>query len=141
MQLHLAEIATKVSPGAHAILILDQAGWHDAKDLKVPSNISLLPLPPRSPELNSQENIWQSSCGRTGCPTASSNPSMTLSTTAATPGTQRRESPAGLAVTAFTSMRLRGGSPASMLCPNPIPMPGIAGIARCTIILLHESRS
>ena len=31
MQLHLAEIATKVSPGAHAILILDQAGWHGAK--------------------------------------------------------------------------------------------------------------
>ena len=45
--------------GAHAILILDQAGWHGAKDLKVPTNISLLPLPPRSPELNPQENIWQ----------------------------------------------------------------------------------
>ena len=59
MQLHLDEIATKVTPGALAILILDQAGWHGAKDLKVPRNISLLPLPPRSPELNSQENIWQ----------------------------------------------------------------------------------
>jgi DDE superfamily endonuclease len=59
MQLHLDEIATKVTPGAHAILVLDQAGWHGAKDLKVPSNISLLPLPPRAPELNSQENIWQ----------------------------------------------------------------------------------
>ena len=59
MQLHLNEIATKVSPGAHAIIILDQAGWHGAKELKVPHNISLMPLPPRSPELNSQENIWQ----------------------------------------------------------------------------------
>jgi hypothetical protein len=59
MQLHLNEIATKVTPGAHAILILDQAGWHGAKDLKAPGNISLLPLPPRSPELNPQENIWQ----------------------------------------------------------------------------------
>ena len=59
MQLHLDEIASKVSPGAHAILILDQAGWHGAKDLDVPSNISLLPLPPRAPELNGQENIWQ----------------------------------------------------------------------------------
>jgi transposase len=59
MQLHLNEIATKVTPGALAILILDQAGWHGAKDLKVPRNISLLPLPPRSPELNPQENIWQ----------------------------------------------------------------------------------
>jgi hypothetical protein len=44
---------------AHAILILDQAGWHGAKDLQVPSNISLLPLPPRTPELNGQENTWQ----------------------------------------------------------------------------------
>jgi hypothetical protein len=59
MQLHLNEIATKVTPGAHAILILDQAGWHGAKGLKAPANISLLPLPPRSPELNPQENIWQ----------------------------------------------------------------------------------
>ena len=60
MQLHLDEIATKVTPGAqHAILLLDQAGWHGAKALKVPSNISLMPLPPRAPELNGQENIWQ----------------------------------------------------------------------------------
>ena len=59
MQLHLDEIATKVTPGAHAILLLDQAGWHVAKALKVPSNISLLPLPPRSPELNPVENVWQ----------------------------------------------------------------------------------
>ena len=59
MQLHLDEIATKVAPGAHAILLLDQAGWHGAKALVVPSNVSLLPLPPRAPELNGQENIWQ----------------------------------------------------------------------------------
>ena len=59
MQLHLDEIATKVAPGAHAVLMLDQAGWHGAKELRIPTNISLLPLPPRSPELNSQENIWQ----------------------------------------------------------------------------------
>jgi putative transposase len=59
MQLHLDEISTKVSPGAHAILILDQAGWHGSKTLRVPNNISLLPQPPWSPELNSQENIWQ----------------------------------------------------------------------------------
>ena len=59
MQLHLDEIATKVTPGAHAVLILDQAGWHGAKDLKAPQSISLLPLPPRAPELNPQANIWQ----------------------------------------------------------------------------------
>ena len=59
MQLHLDEIATKITPGAHAILLLDQAGWHGAKALKVPNNLSLLQLPPRAPELNGQENIWQ----------------------------------------------------------------------------------
>jgi hypothetical protein len=59
MQLHLDEIATRVAPGAHAILLLDQAGWHGAKALVIPSNVSLVPLPPRVPELNGQENIWQ----------------------------------------------------------------------------------
>src|SRR6478736_1981309 len=49
----------KITPGAHAILLLDQAGWHGAKALQVPNNISLLQLPPRAPELNGQENIWQ----------------------------------------------------------------------------------
>ena len=36
MQLHLDEIATKVTPGAHAVLILDQAGWHGAKTSRLP---------------------------------------------------------------------------------------------------------
>src|SRR5262249_8472289 len=45
MQLHLDEIATKVALGAHAIILLDQAGWHGAKALVVPNNISLMPLP------------------------------------------------------------------------------------------------
>jgi hypothetical protein len=42
MQLHLDEIATRVAPGAHAILLLDQAGWHGAKALVIPSNVSLV---------------------------------------------------------------------------------------------------
>src|SRR5262249_14593862 len=62
MQLHRDEIATKVAPGAHAILLLDQARWHGAKALVVPSNVSLVPLPRRAPELNGQENIWQTVC-------------------------------------------------------------------------------
>src|SRR5262249_34988808 len=45
MQLHLDEIATKIPPGAHAILLLDQAGWHGAKALQVPNNISLFTAP------------------------------------------------------------------------------------------------
>ncbi len=59
MQAHLAEISAMVEPGAHAALILDQAGWHMSTKLAVPDNITLLPLPPRSPELNPVENIWQ----------------------------------------------------------------------------------
>jgi transposase len=47
------------APGAHAILLLDQAGWHVSKRLSIPDNITLLPLPPKSPELNPVENIWQ----------------------------------------------------------------------------------
>ncbi len=49
MQFHLDEIAAKVIADAHAVLVLDQAGWHGAKDLKIPANLSLMPLPPRAP--------------------------------------------------------------------------------------------
>ncbi len=59
MNLHLAEIAAAVAPGAHAALILDQAGWHVSDKLIVPLNITLVPLPPKCPELNPIENIWQ----------------------------------------------------------------------------------
>lgn len=59
MQWHLDEIATQVAPGAHALVMLDQAGWHTSGKLDVPGNMTLLPLPPRSPELNPVENVWQ----------------------------------------------------------------------------------
>lgn len=59
MQWHLDEISAQVSPGAHAVLLLDQAGWHTTSKLAIPDNITLLPLPPRAPELNPVENIWQ----------------------------------------------------------------------------------
>jgi transposase len=59
MALHLDEIALAVAPGAHAIVLLDQAGWHLSKKLSVPGNLTLLPLPPKCPELNPTENVWQ----------------------------------------------------------------------------------
>ena len=59
MTLHLEEIARAVAPGAHAVLLLDQAGWHLSAKLLVPDNITILPLPSKSPELNPTENIWQ----------------------------------------------------------------------------------
>ena len=59
MNAHLAEISRTVTPGAHAVLVLDGAGWHGGKALCVPDNISLVTLPPYSPELNPVENVWQ----------------------------------------------------------------------------------
>jgi transposase len=59
MALHLAEISQTVTPGAHAVLLLDQAGWHLSDKLVIPANITLMPMPPKSPELNPVENIWQ----------------------------------------------------------------------------------
>ena len=50
MSEHLKEISQAVAPGAHAVLLLDRAGWHVSSKLQVPSNITLLPLPARAPE-------------------------------------------------------------------------------------------
>lgn len=58
MNAHLVEISQTVAEGAHALLVLDGAGWHGAKALCVPDNITLLPLPPYAPELNPIENVW-----------------------------------------------------------------------------------
>ena len=57
--LHLAEIGRHVAPGAHGVVVLDGAGWHAAGDLAVPENLTLLPLPSYSPELNPVENVWE----------------------------------------------------------------------------------
>src|SRR3954447_26432555 len=43
---------------AHAVVILDRASWHNSHGLVVPSNITLLALPPYSPELNPVERVW-----------------------------------------------------------------------------------
>lgn len=59
MTLHLAEISAAVAPGAQAVLLLDQAGWHGSHALIVPDNITLMPLPAKCPELNPVENVWQ----------------------------------------------------------------------------------
>ena len=57
--MHLAEIGRRVAPGAHAALIIDGAGYHVAARLAVPSNITLVRLPPYAPELNPMENVWE----------------------------------------------------------------------------------
>ena len=59
MQMHLVEISRQVARKAHAVLLMDRAGWHTTGKLKVPKNITIILLPSRSPELNPVENIWQ----------------------------------------------------------------------------------
>ncbi len=59
MNLNLAEIARAAAPRAHAVLLVDQAGWHLSAALIVPANITIIALPPKCPEPNPVENIWQ----------------------------------------------------------------------------------
>ena len=59
MQVHLDQISENVEDGSHAIIMMDRASWHTTESLNIPGNISLLPLPPYSPELNPVEQIWQ----------------------------------------------------------------------------------
>ena len=58
MNAHLRFISAQVKPGCHVVLVLDQAGWHVSKALRVPDNVTLLHLPPYSPELNPTERLW-----------------------------------------------------------------------------------
>ena len=62
MNHHLNEISSQVTADAYALVILDGASWHRSQGLVVPGNITLLPLPPYSPELNPVEPIWHYRC-------------------------------------------------------------------------------
>lgn len=59
MHLHLQHISAAVPADKHAVIVLDRAGWHMTDKLGKFNNITLLPLPPASPELNPQEQVWQ----------------------------------------------------------------------------------
>ena len=59
MNIHLGLVSQHLAVNSHALLIMDQAGWHSsAKDLKISTNITILDLPPYSPELNPVERLW-----------------------------------------------------------------------------------
>jgi transposase len=58
MNVFLQMLSTELQPRDHAVLIMDQAGWHKANALQVPDNITILYLPPYSPELNPIERLW-----------------------------------------------------------------------------------
>ena len=60
MQLHLNEISSNIAKGAHAVVLLDRAGWHITSKLDMPENITPIFLPSRAPELNPVEKrVWQ----------------------------------------------------------------------------------
>jgi transposase len=59
MQLHLDEISRQVAEGAHAVLVLDRAGWHTTAKLDIPANVAPILPPSRAPELNPVENVWR----------------------------------------------------------------------------------
>jgi len=58
MNIFLSQVAEDFSD-YFILMLADQAGWHVSQDLKVPENIRLIKLPPRSPELNPAEHIWE----------------------------------------------------------------------------------
>ena len=58
MQAMLDEVSQAVSPGAHAVVLMDRAGWHIAHELEIPGNLTALFLPAYSPELNAIERLW-----------------------------------------------------------------------------------
>ncbi len=59
MQIHLDQISEHVQENYHAILLMDRASWHTTEALNIPENITLMSLPPYSPELNPMEQVWQ----------------------------------------------------------------------------------
>lgn len=105
MNEHLQAISAEVAPGAHAVVILDQVGWHVSARLNIPENITLIPLPPRSPELNPplgecihspvgqrMENTWQF-MRENWLSNRISKPMTTSLTIAATSGTGSQSNP------------------------------------------------
>jgi DDE superfamily endonuclease len=58
MQVFLDRFSETIAQDEHAVMMLDQAGWHGSNGLAVPANVTLVPLPSYSPELNPAERVW-----------------------------------------------------------------------------------
>ena len=58
INIYLQQFSRELAPDVHAVLIWDQVGFHKSKELKVPQNVTVIPLPSYSPELNPVENLW-----------------------------------------------------------------------------------
>jgi transposase len=59
MNAHLRFIGEAAGPDEQIVLVLDGAGWHWSKELIVPANVTLLHLPPYSPEISPPERLWR----------------------------------------------------------------------------------
>jgi transposase len=57
MSLHIDEIFRSIPEGRHALILMDGAGWHQESHNR--HNVSILRIPPYSPELNPCEQVWQ----------------------------------------------------------------------------------
>lgn len=57
MQLFMDEIAARY-PHENIVMVMNGAGWHKSKAMKLAENMRILFLPPYSPELNPQEHVW-----------------------------------------------------------------------------------
>jgi transposase len=58
MNIFLHGFSSRLADDEHVVMVLDQAGWHRANGLRIPGNVTLVPLPPYSPELNPVERLW-----------------------------------------------------------------------------------
>jgi len=58
MNVFLQEFSRSLAADVHAVLVWDGAGFHRSGKLRVPDNVSLIELPPYSPQLNPIENLW-----------------------------------------------------------------------------------
>lgn len=52
------QFTAEVCEDIHVLMLWDKAGFHMANKVKIPANITIVPLPPYSPELNPVENLW-----------------------------------------------------------------------------------
>jgi transposase len=58
VQVFLDQLSATIPPGIHVVLVWDGAGYHRAKALRVPANLTVVGLPPYAPELNPVERLW-----------------------------------------------------------------------------------
>jgi hypothetical protein len=58
MQAMLDELGQAVAPNTHGVVLMDRAGWHIARELDIPANLTPVFLPACSPELNAIERVW-----------------------------------------------------------------------------------